>query len=315
MSFLQRVVSQARALVPDIPVARPKGLLLGPLSAAGPPVQEAMPSAPAPMREEFRPAPSPVLDAAPERTGQQPAVPMATPSPAEISVQTDFGADTPPVVEWRVPPPAPAEELGSPADPTRAMPPDARLPELHVLAADAAPASDASDPEPASRPGFEVVEPRHAPQAELLPGPALAGPAEPPGSPTQAPDAVRATPDEPTTSDRRDGTFRAEPPPQAADRAPILEPEGAISADRPIEEDHGRPVEVLPIARPLSPSPMPLPPAERALPARPAAEARRPVLQIDQIDVLVTDPAPVPAAAARSPFTAVAASRRYLRRL
>jgi hypothetical protein len=51
------------------------------------------------------------------------------------------------------------------------------------------------------------------------------------------------------------------------------------------------------------------------LPARPAAAEKQPVLRIDQIDVVVTDPTPMPIAPARSPFAAVSANRRYLRRL
>jgi hypothetical protein len=104
-----------------------------------------------------------------------------------------------------------------------------------------------------------------------------------------------------------------EPPPQRGEGLPIAEPEAP--ADRPLEEGHRRPVEVLPVAQPLAASPTPLPLAERALPARPAAAEKQPVLRIDQIDVVVTDPTPMPTAPARSPFAAVSANRRYLRRL
>jgi hypothetical protein len=102
-------------------------------------------------------------------------------------------------------------------------------------------------------------------------------------------------------------------PPQRDARAPLAEPEAPAPADRPIEEGGHRAIEVLPVAQPLISRPLPLlPPADRPLPARPAPEAKPPLLQIDQIDVVVTDPAPAPARSARA---APSASRRYLRRL
>ena len=319
MSFLQRVASQARSTMPDIPVARPKGLLPGLLSAALAPIEHA-PPAPAPIGEEPRLAPSPVPDAAPERMAprqpidapsalrQSPVAPPA-PWPAAVSTQTDFGAD-PPAVERRAPPHATAEESGSPAEPARATSPDARPAGRPALAADVEPASsDASAFEPASRPVFELAEPRNAPQAGPPPGPEP-GPAEPPRLATQVADDAGTMPGGPID---RAVALGLEPPPQRGEGLPIAEPEAP--ADRPLEEDHRRPVEVLPVAHPLLSSPTPLPLAERALPARPAAAEKQPVLRIDQIDVVVTDPTPMPIAPARSPFAAVSANRRYLRRL
>ena len=318
MSFLQRVASQARSTMPDIPVARPKGLLPGLLSAALAPIEQVAP-APAPIGEEPRLGSSPVSDATPERASQQPAAPPPpapsvappAPSPAAVFTQTDFGADPPPVVERRAPPHATAEASGSPAEPARATLPDQRQPSRSVPAADAGPAPDTLDPQPPRGPIRETALPRSAPQAGLPPEPGPARPAERPGLATQVADDAGTTPNEPLD---RAVALRVEPP-QRGEGLPISEPEAPPPADRPLEEGHRRPIEVLPIAEPLRMSPTPLPPAERALPARPAAAEKQPVLRIDQIDVVVTDPTPMPTAPARSPFAAVSANRRYLRRL
>jgi hypothetical protein len=320
MSFLQRVASQARSTMPDIPVARPKGLLPGLLSAALAPIEHA-PPAPAPIGEEPRLAPSPVPDAAPERMAPRQPIdapsalrhsPVAPPAPwpAAVSTQTDFGAD-PPVVERRARPHATAEESGSSAEPARATSPDQRQPSRSVPAADPGPAPDTLDPQPPRGPVRESALPRSAPQAGPPPGPGP-GPAEPPGLATQVADDAGTTPNEPID---RALALRVEPPPHRNEGLRIAEPEAPAPADRPLEEAYRRPVEVLPVAQPLTLSAPPLPPAERALPQRPTAAEKQPVLQIDQIDVVVTDPRPMPSAPARSPFAAVSANRRYLRRL
>jgi hypothetical protein len=318
MSFLLRVASQARSTMPDIPVARLKGLLPGLLSATPAPIEQ-VPPAPAPIGEvQPRLESSPVSDARSGRASQQPAAPPPpappvappAPSPAAVSTQIDFGADPPPV-EGRAPPHATAEASGSPAESARATLPDQRQPSRPLPAADAGPASDTLDPQPPPGSIRETALPRSAPQPELPPESVPARPAEPPAFATRVADDAGTTPNEPP--DR--ALARHVEPPQWGEGLPISEPKAPPPADRPLEERHRRPIEVLPIAEPLRVSPTPLPPAERPLPAHPATAEKQPVLQIDQIDVVVTDPRPIPTAPARSPFAAVSANRRYLRRL
>ena len=319
MSFLLRVASQARSTVPDVPVARPKGLLPGLLSGAPAPIEQ-VPPAPAPIGEvQPRLESSPVSHARPERANQQPAAPPPpappvappAPSPAAVLTQTDFRPDPPPLVEGRAPPHATAEASGSPAEPARATLPDQRQPSRPLPAADAGPASDTLDPQSPRGSIRETALPRSAPQPGLPPQPVPARPAEPPAFATQVADDAGTTPNEPP--DR--ALARHVEPPKRGEGLPISGPEAPPPADRPIEERHRRPIEVLPIAEPLRVSPTPLPPAERPLPAHSAAAEKQPVLQIDQIDVVVTDPRPIPTAPARSPFAVVSANRRYLRRL
>lgn len=325
MSFLQRVVSQVHSTALAIPVARPKGLLAGALlSAVGSPIGQAEPAPPAPMRWAPPPARAQAVDPAPVRMARRepdapPSTLSAAPKPAPgagTSSQNQLAADTPLVVDAQAPPPpTAAQESRSPTESAQTMPPEAKPPGGNVPVADPA-LPDAPEPQPPNRPILELAEPHDDAGAPAgAPGPKLEGPIEPPRVATQLPGDARTTQIAAPTSDGREGVFGA-PAPQPSEWAPMLEPDRPTLANRQIEKADGGVVEVVPTAQPMPLRSTPRLPAESALSSRSLIEAKAPLLHIDQIDVVVTDPTPIPTApASRSPLAAVSANRRYLRRL
>ena len=327
MNFLGRIVQQAASpSAPGHAVARPKGLLPGLPATAAPadrlahtePVpsqtepsvtaREAVPPTVAGPSDELPPAPSMPEPGTPSRPDQSTldqrlaTVAGAAGTRPETVDAADFDTPKPPTA-------ADVETVVGEAFGGRHQEPVVR-----VVAKDAGTVAPPSD---VQQDGGDSSTP-------------LASTHEPSASPPEAsPDRVsQLQPVEPAPAD----ATIAQPVPAAAERA-------AAQAKWPTDQivagadtDQGEP-QALPAQaqraedganapRPESPpvfEPVPAPKPELYRPAptiEPPASDQPPLLQIDQIDVVVSDPAPAqPAAPARSRLATISASRRYLRRL
>lgn len=327
MSFLSRIAQQARSpVMPGHTVARPKGLLPS-LPAMAAPVDRSARTEPASSRTEpsaaVPEAASPTVVGPSDQT--PPALSMLEPDTPErpdqsaldqrLAAVAGTAGTRPQTVE--------ATDLDRPDPPPAA---DAVTADRGALSGrdqnsvvrvevkdvgTVAPSSDAqqdggertaalaSAQEPiASPPEASPDRESQVQRAEPVPGQASFGPPVPAAT-EQAGERAKSPSDQAVA-----GTDTDQGEPQVP-AAPARQADDTTNTSR----------------RPPSPvfEPVPTPQPERYRPTptlQPPAPEQPPLLQIDQIDVVVADPAPAqPAAPARARLAAISASRRYLRRL
>ena len=327
MSFLSRIAQQARSPVtPGHTVARPKGLLPSLPAMAAPvdrPAQtepassQTEPSATAPEAapptvagpsDQTPPAPSMSEPGTPEKPDQS-ALDQRLAAVAGTAGTRPGAVDAADPDRPELSPTADAETAHGTASSRRDQEPVVRVEVKDV--GTVAPSSDeqqdggeraaalASAQEPiASRPETSPDRESQVQRAEPVPGDASFGPPVLAATEHQARQAKSPSDQAVAGSD----TDQGEPQVPAA---PARQADDTTNISR----------------RPPSPvfEPVPTPQPERYRPTptlQPPAPEQPPLLQIDQIDVVVADPAPAqPAAPARSRLAAISASRRYLRRL
>ena len=320
MSFLQRIVNQAHAAAGNAPLALPKGLIARAPGAAGSgpvPPEPAKPAPPSiqPREEAAIPTVAPMVP--PQHQSNEPAAPpVERVSAAPMTVRSEEAATTP----------LPAADSGElPLDPPQQQDP--------AKTADTVPGADAAVPVPHTPlvpPAAQAVIP--SPDASGQTGaPPQEGAAEIP-APVEA--EVQALPIQgqgsPDTTLAHVLAAVTEPPHQssanaAVDRGPAPDGEPAatawprteVAALEPQDTAHREPVAAPPLAQPLQSLEAMRQETAWQKPPEPPSAPDQPQLQIDQIDVVVSEAHPQqPTATVRpSPLAAVSASRRYLRRL
>lgn len=321
MSFLQRVVSQVHAAAVDAPLARPKGLVPrvpeeatpGPAVAPGLTLPGETPAGP------DVPARAPL--ALPDDHAAEPATPVAEQAPAaRMTIQSE----QPPAASL------PAADAGTPSDLT---PPTQDFSTVTDSVTGADPSATdfraplSPPPEQTVIPRAEGLEARGVTDAP----PPSARSREVPGPvEVKAPSALERRPDaaDATLSDVIAAVARPHPlpstePVEGGEVTPQSRPASAerprteIEAVEPQEIPPRQPVAELPLAQPLQSLEAMRQETDWRRPPEPPSVPDQPQLQIDQIDVVVSEPQPqVPNATARpAPLAAVSASRRYLRRL
>lgn len=330
MSFLGRIAQQSRSPASGHAVARPKGQLPSlptmtapvdrpahsePVASQTEPsvtIPEAVPPAVAGPSDETPPAasmPEPGTSSRPEQSAldQRPAAVAGTAGTRPEPVgATDFDRPQPPAA-------ADAETAHGEAFGRRDQEPVVRV-EINDLGTVAPPADEQQDSGDRPAPVASAQEPFASPP-ETSPDqvsrlqPAEPAPAEASIGQLDSAATVQETPQANTPSDQPvagAGHDQGEPP---------TRPEPVQQAEDGTEDGTSTPQRDVPPVL----EPMPAPQPERYRPApviQPPAAEQPPLLQIDQIDVVVSDPAPAqPAAPARSRLAAISASRRYLRRL
>ena len=321
MSFLQRIVSQAHAAAGNTPLARPKGLTArAPIAAGSDPVarEPAMPAASQIQSREEAAIPTAAPMVPPQHQTVEPAAPPVEGVPAApVIVQSEE------VFTTRLPV-ADTGEL--PADPPLPLDPAATT-DTVPGAGSAVPVPHTALVPPAAEP---VIPPQDAP-GQIDAPPSLEGATEGPapveaelpamakqrhGSPDSTLAQVLAAVAEPHSQSSADAPVDRAPAPDS-EPAPTARPRTDVAALEPQETAPREPVAPPPLAQPL--------PSLEAMrqetgwhrPPGPLVAPDQPRLQIDQIDVVVSEPQPQPSAATArpSPLAAVSASRRYLRRL
>ena len=320
MSFLQRVVNQAHAVRESVPVARPKGFVPGmpEVAAADPMAPESAGPAPFPDRLPAEPAAP-----ATARLGQPIDRPVEPAAPPVDEVSTDTMtvlSDEPATM------PLPTEDTGLPSDP----PPAPQIPAPTTDSAPGAEATPANSSAPPLPPPVQAFLPPTEPSGKVDTPPSLEGApeipapveAKAPSAPEQRLGAtgtilsdIVAAVAEPHPLPPAETAAESEPPDKKP--APTAQPRPEMAAEKAKESPPTQPVEAPPLAQPL-PSPQSMRQETGwQRPPEPPPASIQPQLQIDQIDVVVSEPQPRPPTATARPsaLAAVSASRRYLRRL
>lgn len=327
MSFLGRIAQQARSpFAPGHAVARPKGQVPS-LPTMAPPVDR--PTRTEPVVSQTEPslaAPNAVPPSAVAPSDEPPPAPSVT-EPGTLKRPDQSALD---------------QRLATVAGAAGTRPEAVDATEVNRPKPPSAADADIADVKAFSSRGQEPVVPVEAKDIGAVAPPTdaphdggdrstaaaphqepLALPPETPADQVSRRQPVEPAPAEPTSE---------QPVPAANEQAAGQEKSPSDQAVAGIDTDQGEPqVPAAPARqadnttgapRPEPPPVLePVPPAQpeqyRSAPTtQPPAAEQPPLLQIDQIDVVVSDPAPAqPAAPARSRLAAISASRRYLRRL